>query len=177
MKASNKHKEQTIASEQYCPTLSEEYQELFRRLTKRLKDTLPMNRARIIGDELRRASEAAEENDLECKKYMAALSVLVDLSLALLQEALSKDSDDLTKLIKPILAAPSEQEKRSINGIQYPEDNFASATNPGGGVTRGGRRAGGMPVPMLHAVSKSGLRRDVGRLLQTAPPRGRCTPQ
>ena len=137
MKASNKHKEQTIASEQYCPTLSEEYQELFRRLTKRLKDTLPMNRARIIGDELRRASEAAEENDLECKKYMAALSVLVDLSLAQLQEALSKDSDDLTKLIKPILAAPSEQEKRSINGIQYPEDNFASATNPGGGVTRG----------------------------------------
>lgn len=81
MKASNKHKEQTIASEQYCPTLSEEYQELFRRLTKRLKDTLPMNRARIIGDELRRASEAAEENDLECKKYMAALSVLADLSL------------------------------------------------------------------------------------------------
>ena len=81
MKASNKHKEQTIASEQYCPTLSEEYQELFRGLTKRLKDTLPMNRARIIGDELRRASEAAEENDLECKKYMAALSVLVDLSL------------------------------------------------------------------------------------------------
>lgn len=42
-------------------------------------------------------------------------------AIALLQEALSKDSDDLTKLIKPILAAPSEQEKRSINGIQYPE--------------------------------------------------------
>lgn len=81
MKASNKHKEQTIASEQYCPTLSEEYQELFQRLTNRLKDTLPMNRARIIGDELHRASEAAEEDDLECKKYMAALSVLVDLSL------------------------------------------------------------------------------------------------
>ena len=40
-----------------------------------------MNRARIISDELRRVSEAARESDLDCQKYMAALSVLVDLSL------------------------------------------------------------------------------------------------
>ena len=40
-----------------------------------------MNRARIIGDELRRVSETAREADLDCQKYMAALSVLVDLSL------------------------------------------------------------------------------------------------
>ena len=40
-----------------------------------------MNRARIIGDELRRVSETAREADLDCQKYMAALSVFVDLSL------------------------------------------------------------------------------------------------
>ena len=44
-------------------------------------------------------------------------------AITLLQEALSKDSDDLTKLIKPILTAPSEREKRSISGILYPEDS------------------------------------------------------
>ena len=81
MKASIKNIEQTIASEQYRPALSEEYQELFQRLTWRLEDTLPMNRARIISDELRRVSEIAREVDLDCQKYMAALSVLVDLSL------------------------------------------------------------------------------------------------
>lgn len=81
MKASNKNREQTIASEVFRPALSEEYQERFRRLTLRLEDTLPMNRARIISDELRRVSEAARESDLDCQKYMAALSVLVDLSL------------------------------------------------------------------------------------------------
>ena len=81
MKASIKNIEQTIASEQYRPALSEEYQELFQRLTRRLEDTLPMNRARSISDELRRVSETAREADLDCQKYMAALSVLVDLSL------------------------------------------------------------------------------------------------
>ena len=81
MKALEKRKEQTIASERYCPVLSAEYQELFATLSKRLKDTLPMNRAMIIGNELNRISEIAEDTDLECKKYMAALSVLLDLSL------------------------------------------------------------------------------------------------
>ena len=41
MKASIKNIEQTIASEQYRPALSEEYQELFQRLTRRLEDTYP----------------------------------------------------------------------------------------------------------------------------------------
>ena len=48
MKASKKNREQTIASEVFRPALSEEYQERFHRLTLRLEDTLPMNRARII---------------------------------------------------------------------------------------------------------------------------------
>ena len=81
MKEFDKRKEQTIASERYCPVLSAEYQELFAILSRRLKDTLPMNRAMIIGNELNRITEAAEDTDLECKKYMAALSVLLDLSL------------------------------------------------------------------------------------------------
>lgn len=42
--------------------------------------------------------------------------------IPLLQSALSNDSDDLTKLVKPIIAFPSEKEKRNIFGIQYPED-------------------------------------------------------
>ena len=81
MKTLENPKEQTIASERYCPVLSTEYHELFRALTNRLKDTLPMNRTRIIGEELNRVAGFVEEKDLECKKYMAALSVLVDLSL------------------------------------------------------------------------------------------------
>lgn len=81
MKASIKYREKTIASERYCPALSEQYQALFQRLTRRLEDTLPMNRARIISEEIQRFSGAVEENDLECKKYMAALSVLIDLSI------------------------------------------------------------------------------------------------
>lgn len=81
MKASKKNREHTIASEVFRPALSEEYQERFHRLTLRLEDTLPMNRVRIISDELRRVSEAAQEADLDCQKYMAALCVLVDLSL------------------------------------------------------------------------------------------------
>jgi len=81
MKTSVKDKEQTLASEQYCPSLSKEYHNLFQGLTLRLRDTLPMNRTQIIKNELQRISETAEGTDLECQKYMAALSVLLDLSL------------------------------------------------------------------------------------------------
>lgn len=81
MKSSNKFKQQTIAAEPYCPVLGGEYQKLFGSLISRLEVTLPMNRVRIIGDELRRVSQGAGEKDLECHKYMAALSVLADLSL------------------------------------------------------------------------------------------------
>ena len=44
-------------------------------------------------------------------------------AIALLQKALSNDTDDLTKLIKPIIAFPSEKEKRSISGVCYPDDS------------------------------------------------------
>lgn len=46
--------------------------------------------------------------------------------------------------------------------------NFASATNPGGGVTRGKYGAGRMPLPMQHTVSMPGHRNDVASVLSTA---------
>ena len=80
MKASEKHKEQTIASERFSPALNAEYQELFQLLIRRLRDTLPTNRARIIRNEFQRLNNI-EDNNLEAKKYLAALSVLIDLSV------------------------------------------------------------------------------------------------
>ena len=42
--------------------------------------------------------------------------------IELLQEALEDDSDDITKLVKPIIAFPSEKEKRNVGDVEYPED-------------------------------------------------------
>ena len=81
MKASEKHKEQTIASERFSPALNAEYQELFQLLIRRLRDTLPTNRARIIRNEFQRLNNNIENNNLEEKKYLAALNVLIDLSV------------------------------------------------------------------------------------------------
>ena len=44
-------------------------------------------------------------------------------AIKLLQEALSNDTDDLTKLVKPIIAFPSEREKRTLTEVEYPEDS------------------------------------------------------
>lgn len=41
----------------------------------------------------------------------------------LLQTTLSKDFDDLTKLVKPIITFPSDKEKRTLNGINYINDD------------------------------------------------------
>lgn len=73
--------EQTIASERFNPALNAEYQELFQLLIHRLQGTLPTNRVRIISNELQRVNNVAEETDLEVHKYLATLSVLIDLSL------------------------------------------------------------------------------------------------
>lgn len=43
-------------------------------------------------------------------------------AITLIQEALEVDSDDLTKIIKPIIVFPSEDEKRNVNGVNYPAD-------------------------------------------------------
>ena len=46
--------------------------------------------------------------------------------ITLLQRALNKDSDDITRLVKPIIAFPSEKEKRNVSGVIYPEDTEIS---------------------------------------------------
>ncbi len=43
--------------------------------------------------------------------------------IELLRNALSNDTDDMTKLVKPIIAFPSEKEKRDVFEVEYPEDS------------------------------------------------------
>lgn len=46
--------------------------------------------------------------------------------IQLLQKTLNNDSDDITRLVKPIIAFPSEKEKRNVSGVIYPEDSEIS---------------------------------------------------
>jgi len=73
--------EQTLATERYEPALSGQYNDLFHALVIRMGNTLPSNRAEIIKAEMARASTEEAQNDVEALRYIAALSVLVDLSL------------------------------------------------------------------------------------------------
>ena len=43
--------------------------------------------------------------------------------LELLRTALLTDTDDITKLIKPIIAFPSDKEKRDVYEVEYPNDS------------------------------------------------------
>jgi hypothetical protein len=43
-------------------------------------------------------------------------------AIELIQIALNEDSDDLTKIIKPIIVFPSEDEKRDVRGVSYPSE-------------------------------------------------------
>lgn len=52
------------------------------------------------------------------KKINGNRSPIIDL----IREILEIDNDDLTKLIKPIIAFPSDQEKRILSDIEYPLD-------------------------------------------------------
>lgn len=73
--------EQTLATERYEPTLSGQYIDFFRSLLVRMGNTLPSNRAEIIKGEMARFSSEDNRNNVEALRYVAALSVLVDLSL------------------------------------------------------------------------------------------------
>ncbi len=44
-------------------------------------------------------------------------------AIQLIQDALKEDNDNFTKIVKPIISFPSEQEKRTINDIDYPLDD------------------------------------------------------
>ena len=79
MSKSTKGKEQTVASEIFNPSLNEEYRLRFQAIVMRLKNTLPMNYIKIINNELS-GFNMDEKEDIECKKYMASLRVLIDLS-------------------------------------------------------------------------------------------------
>ena len=79
MSKSTKGKEQTVASEIFSPSLNEEYCLRFQAIVMRLKNTLPMNYIKIINNELS-GFNMDEKEDIECKKYMASLRVLIDLS-------------------------------------------------------------------------------------------------
>ncbi len=73
--------EQALATERFKPTLNEYYNSLFEALTIKMGNTFPSNRAEIIKEEIIRVSEKNINGDVEALKYIAALSVLVDLSL------------------------------------------------------------------------------------------------
>lgn len=81
MKYSSAKTNQTVATEKYCPILSDEYTNQFQVLIKRLQSTLQINRIRIIQEEISKVlKERNESNEIESNRYIASLSVLVDLS-------------------------------------------------------------------------------------------------
>lgn len=43
-------------------------------------------------------------------------------AIELIQAALNHDNDDLTRILKPIIAYPADREKRTLNGIDFPSD-------------------------------------------------------
>lgn len=57
--------------------------------------------------------------DILSKKLDGKRSPIIEL----LQKALDDDTDDITKLVKPIIAFPSEKEKRNVGDIVYKEDS------------------------------------------------------
>lgn len=56
--------------------------------------------------------------EILAKKIDGRRSPTIDL----LVSALGNDTDDLTKLVKPIIAYPSDTEKRTKDGVQFPAD-------------------------------------------------------
>lgn len=57
--------------------------------------------------------------DILSKKLDGKRSPIIDL----LQQALDNDTDDITKLVKPIIAFPSDKEKRTVGDVNYKEDD------------------------------------------------------
>ena len=57
--------------------------------------------------------------DILSKKLDGKRSPIIDL----LQQSLENDTDDITKLIKPIIAFPSDKEKRNVGDVVYKEDD------------------------------------------------------
>ena len=81
MSSSLKNKEQAVAIEKYQPALNEYYNKCFLNLLKKMSCTLPINRIEIIRNEIQKIDVNNMDDQLEAMKYIAALSVLIDLSL------------------------------------------------------------------------------------------------
>lgn len=81
MGSSSGIKEQTIALENYNPTLNDYYNNKFLQLVERMSHSLPSNRSALIKKELSQVDIDKAKDKLEALKYAASLSVLVDLSL------------------------------------------------------------------------------------------------
>lgn len=72
--------EQIIAKEIFSPVLSEENEKRFDKLKVRLRDLLHINYIETIKKEIAEVSTDDEAYDIEAMKYVAALSVLINLS-------------------------------------------------------------------------------------------------
>lgn len=73
-------KEKPIAEEKFEPSLNDYYREKFQNLIKKMKDSLSIKRVDIIRYEIQSCHFEEGNDDFEALKYIAALSVLVDLS-------------------------------------------------------------------------------------------------
>ena len=78
MEFAKRSNEQIVASEAFTPVLSGEYIERYNTLIEKLAGVLPANRVSVIRKEISLVSEGDETLDL--LKYLASLSVLIDLS-------------------------------------------------------------------------------------------------
>lgn len=72
--------EQIIAKEIFSPVLSEENEKRFDKLKVRLRGLLPINYIEAIKKKIAEVSTDDEAYDIEAMKYVAALSVFIDLS-------------------------------------------------------------------------------------------------
>lgn len=78
MELAKESNEQIIASEAFAPDLSGDYVERYNALVNKLANALPANRVGIIRKEMKALMD--EEESVDQLKYIAVLSVLIDLS-------------------------------------------------------------------------------------------------
>lgn len=78
MELAKESKDQIIASEAFVPNLSADYAVRYNTLVCKLSSILPANRVGMIQKEIVKAK--GEEESIDQLKYIAALSVLIDLS-------------------------------------------------------------------------------------------------
>ena len=81
MSSASDIKEQTVALEKYEPSLSSYYKSKFYELVDKMSHVLPTNRAELIKIERSQINIDQAEDRLEALKYVASLSVLLDLSI------------------------------------------------------------------------------------------------